>query len=153
MIRIGSRHLLHRIAVTLLILGVARFPQPSAPDQSATVPHGQCPEQPFSPDLQSGPWDWIVCGFDCHESEGDFESESPAEEVLDDSADEVTLAQRLGFERLIVRVLPEKIERLGTRPAPVRLQAPLPPCLAEHAYIMHLSGADGPEDAHQSRCV
>jgi hypothetical protein len=148
MTRTGSRHLFHRIAVMLLILGVARSPQPSAPDQLAKVSHGQCPAQPASSDPESSAWDWIVCGFDCLEGEGDSESESPTEEVLDDSVDEATLAQRVGFERLIVRALPEKIERLSTRPARVRVQAPAPPSLAEHAYIRHLSGADGPDDAH-----
>ncbi|WZP00883.1 hypothetical protein EP7_002541 [Isosphaeraceae bacterium EP7] len=148
--RIGPRRLFHRIAVTLLILGVARFPQPAAPDQPAEVSHGQCPAQT---DPQSGPWDWIACGLDHHEGERDAEAESPTEEVVDDSANEATLAQRLGFERSIARALPEEIERLITRPARVRLQAAVPPCLAEYAYIRHLSGADGPDEAHQPRRV
>jgi hypothetical protein len=147
MTRIDPTRLLHRLAVALLVLGMARFPLPSAPEESVTARQDQQgPVQPFETESEQDPFSWLLACTEVEgvESERDTEAEVPLEEGVTGSSIEVLLDQRGGHSRLLTSTPAQEIERLATHPMYSRVSPPLPPYSGESIYIRHLSGADGP---------
>jgi len=151
--RIDPTRLSHRLAVLLLVLGMARLPLPMSPEQKALARQGQGPILPSgASSVVPGPLSWLFSytEFGIPSSKLDAGAPAPVEEEVTSPNAETLIDHRGGHSRLVASAPPRELEQLATRPTSFRFQTPVPPPSGERTYISHLSGADGPTYARHS---